>query len=185
MQQVLKAQPFQMNQMGSFGQASGMLLRQHKFPDTFRDDEKIISADSDRLSQWDYQGYREILEEFKTRITGNHIETWFQSGKAQDIMDFITAMMVRVCNADPNTKWTGFRVLGTVNKATGYSIYSLQLFAKNPRSGTKVYSGHAAPNVLEPKRSREQYDAWARYCGVPHDYPEEPMPFPEDDDYEP
>ena len=49
--------------------------------------------------------------------------------------------------ADSEVKWSGFRVLGTVNPSNGYVVWSLGLFAKRRGSKTKVYSGERAPNV--------------------------------------
>lgn len=52
-----------------------------------------------------------------------------------------------ILKADPEVDWTGFRITGTVNRSSGYTVFTIEVFAKHPDSSTKVYSNSTAPNV--------------------------------------
>lgn len=54
--------------------------------------------------------------------------------------------------ADKTIAWSGYRVLGTVNRGNGYPVWTLEIFAKGPDSDTEVYTGQVAPNVLSGPR---------------------------------
>lgn len=146
MNQVSKAQPFEYDQMGSFGNASGMILRQYRFPDTYTNKEKIETADHDRIvSYFGHEHWGECIQKAKWHMKNSGFERWLQEGAPDGILSFL----VDVLKLDSNIKWTGFRILGTVNRSTGYPVYSLQVFAKDPKSKTKVYSNLNAPNVIQ------------------------------------
>lgn len=53
MRKVYPAQPFSHGALGSFGKGSYVLLRQHQFPDTYDERDKLQHADHDRLLSWD------------------------------------------------------------------------------------------------------------------------------------
>ena len=148
MLKVRLAEPFRSYAMCSTGDASGMLLRQSKFPYAYRKDEEIWSADHDRIASWDHNHWVATIAKHKEKLGEFGLESWFQNGKAEDILAFLIDMM----KAEGKAKWTGFRILGTVNRSNGYPVYSLQLFAKNPKGKTTVYSSENAPNVKRPER---------------------------------
>lgn len=143
MNQVTKADPYNPGRMGSLGDASGMLIRQYKFPFEYEFGiDKLVSADSDRISYW--CGIDRTSECCKRR-TGRGsmgIGDWVRNAKIDDIVAFLTEML----DADSTVMWTGFRVLGTVNRSNGYPIFTLELFSKG-KTKTKVYSNENAPNV--------------------------------------
>jgi hypothetical protein len=64
--------------------------------------------------------------------------------KDQQVIDFL----VDVLKADKSVTWTGYRVLGTVNRSNGHPVWTLEIFAKDLKSDTEVYTGQDAPNVL-------------------------------------
>jgi hypothetical protein len=72
------------------------------------------------------------------------MQMWLQSASKKPLMAFIIEAL-KVDQTDPETEWTGCRILGTVNRSNGYPVYSFQLFAN--KSKAKVYSGQCAPNV--------------------------------------
>ena len=142
MKQVYKAQPYRSGQMGSFGNAACMLLRQYQFPDTYQDHEHHVYWDSDRCFSSDFDNARRCFE--KHTGTGElGFESWLSDAKDQQVIDFI----VDILKADKNIKWTGYRALGSVHRGNGYPVWTLEVFAKDPASDTKVYSGFTAPNV--------------------------------------
>ena len=144
MQEVFLANPFKPNNMGSFGQAREMIIRQFQFPNTYEDDEKMESAYSDRCFQWDYDHAEQCV---KTHTgTGEGIlESWFSKSTDAQILSFIIDML----KSNKNVVWTGYRILGSVSVSSGYATWYMELFAKNPNSQTKVYSTLDAPNVLK------------------------------------
>lgn len=144
---VLEAEPFNANQTGSFGNASYMLLRQHRFPHDFEDHERLTGADSDRLAQWDRARYEAVMRE-RPQPEATGYQNWLQSCSPSRMLPFL----VKLLGADSNVEWTGYRILVSVNKSNGYPVYSFELFAKDPRSATNVYSGHEAPNVKQTER---------------------------------
>ena len=140
--QVLMAEPFRYNALGSFGNAEYMLLRQHNFPLEYYSNEKLHQADHDRMLMWDYEGFSRICREyFNSGELG--IESFAQKASVEKIMSFLKDAF----KADPLITWTGFRIMGTVNRSNGYPVFTLELFAKNPESDTKVYSGSSGANV--------------------------------------
>lgn len=139
---VHTAQPYQYGEMGSFGKASYMLIRQFQFPDTFAEDEKHHFWDHDRCYGEDYKNAQRCFSEHTGR--GDlAIERWIQNANNKQIFNFL----IDILKADKNVVWTGYRVLGTVNRGNGCPVWTLELFAKNPKSQTKVYTGPDAPNV--------------------------------------
>lgn len=128
-----------------------MLLRQHKFPDTYDERDKLVSADHDRIQSWDWDHAKRCWQ--KHLGTGPlAIGDWAKTASVERIMEFVKDAL----KLDSSVKWTGFRILGTVNRSNGYPVFSIQAFAKHPESKTKVYSGARAPNVKGggPTRAR-------------------------------
>lgn len=146
MQQVLLARPYRYGAMGSLGDASLMLIRQHNFPLYYqRGVDVMTSADDDRIRSWHGSDHYSAC---RKRYFGNE---WFENAVTKAFPDkvinfIIDAMKLR--NHVENghiVAWTGFRILGSVNRGNGYPVFSMQLFSNV--SGTEVYSGPVAPNV--------------------------------------
>jgi hypothetical protein len=119
-----------------------MLLRQYQFPDTFEENEKHITADHDRCISWDSKHAMGCFKRH-TGVGELGFESWLP--RVDDVA--IMAFLKDILKADPQVSWTGYRVMGTVNRGNGYPVWTLELFAKNPKSNTQVYTGPRAPNV--------------------------------------
>lgn len=140
---VGRAEMYNDSELGSFGTASGMYIRQFEFPETYdRNSEKFLSLDHDRLLQWDHAHASMCFREY-TGTGDVGFATFARQSADKNVMAFIRA----VTKADETINWTGYRILASVNRATGYVVWTLQLFAKNPKGSTKVYTGENAPNV--------------------------------------
>lgn len=156
MRTVLLAEPHRWGALHSFGDAEYMLMSQHDFPHTYEAHEQMVSADSDRLFSWDHDHSSAVHQKYRGVMGDQGLESWLSGGSTQEIMAFVKEIL----KADPTIEWTGYRVLGTVNRSNGYTIWSYQLFAKDPQSKTQVYSNSVAPNV---KRFHlAEHDEWAR-----------------------
>lgn len=121
-----------------------MLLKQYQFPDTFEEHEKHITADHDRCLMWDGKHASECFK----RHTGTGdlgFDSWLSSADDAAVMAFLKDIL----KADIKIDWTGYRVTGTVNRGNGYPVWTLELFAKDPKSATVVYTGPRAPNVRQ------------------------------------
>jgi len=140
------ATPYQPCQLGSTGKASSMLLRQYNFPSTYDSElDKSNCSDHDRLMGYDNKHASACFLKH-AGYTDWKFESWVRGASDRDIMMFLKDIL----RADPKVNWTGYRVLGTVHLRNGQAVYSLQLFAKHPKSETIVYTGEDAPNV-QPK----------------------------------
>jgi hypothetical protein len=164
--EVMKANPWEQHRFHSLGDAAYMLLGQHNFPlkyDCSKD--KVHDADSDRCFMWDFEHASRCFKE----LTGGGemaFDIFVRNSPPEKVMAFIKAIL----KADPKVKWTGWRVLGTINRATGYTVWSLSLFANY--SGTKVYSSSFAPNVNGfEQRSEERSNQMLDYYGNPILFP--------------
>lgn len=146
-QTVYPAEPKRYNAMGSFGKASYMLIRQHQFPHTYSQQDEIISADSDRCFQWDHDHARRC---FNQHTGGGQLDLqrWVEDATPEEVIAFLADLL----KAGPASRWSGFRVLGTVNRGNGYAVWTLQLFRKHPESTTEVFTGESAPNILDRPR---------------------------------
>jgi hypothetical protein len=139
--------------MSSTGDANNMFMRQFNFPDKYRDEDKLMQADSDRILSWDYHGFRKTLWKFigKGEVA---IGSWIRrarDGEMEATDENVMAFIKEALKADeihPGVKWTGWRVTGTVHRGNGFPIYTLSLFANC--SGCVVYSDESAPNVEQP-----------------------------------
>lgn len=141
------AEPYVEADLGSLGKASGMLIRQHQFPHVYdRQLDKITAADHDRCFMWDYDHARRCFTEH-TGTGEMEFARWAQSQTPDKVLAFLRDIL----KADPSVTWNGFRVLGTINRDSGYAVWTLELFAKHLRSQTQLYSGRSAPNVREPE----------------------------------
>ena len=144
MPKVYTANPYQPAQLGSMGRGQYLLIRQHKFPDTYDEGEQHLTADSDRCFQWDHDHASRCFKEH-TGTGDMGLERWVRSAGQERVLKFL----VDILKVDTSVKWTGFRVMGTVNQSNGYVVWTLELFAKRRGSKTKVYSSERAPNVKD------------------------------------
>ena len=151
---VYTAEQYRHGAMGSFGKADGMLLSQRDFPDTFDERDKLMSADHDRCFSWDHE-HTDLA--FKTHTKGGPpggFEQWAQGASAEAAFAFLKDVLKAKAPFEdlPDAGWTGYRLLGTVNRSNGYPVWSFQLFAKHPETKTAVYTGPGAPNVHQLKK---------------------------------
>ena len=140
MKEVFPAQPYQPRNMGSTGRAEYMLLRQFEFPDAYDEHLDILDfADHDRLLG---RGGGNVEECFKRHIgTGSGgLQGWLENAADLQVMNFLKDLL----GADSQVTWTGYRILGTVNRMSGFPVWTLELFAKHPASRTTVRSDNPA-----------------------------------------
>lgn len=150
MQTVYKAEQPRCGAMGSFGDASYMLIRQHQFPHEYDPDlDKITGRDHDRIMQQDYEHGNRCFEEHTNTGDGG-LQWWAEEATPEQIFAFLKDIL----KADEDVEWTGFRILGTVNRGNGYPVYTLQLFAKHPDSQTKVFDTENAPHLIRGSRHK-------------------------------
>jgi hypothetical protein len=125
------------------------LVRQFNFPDEFAERDREAAADHDRLMSRGGAEYERVMACFE-RHTGARDQAfadWARDPQRTDKEVF--AFMKDILGADPTFAWTGYRIQGGVNRSNGARVWTLQLFAKNPQSRTRVYSGEDAPNVFQ------------------------------------
>jgi hypothetical protein len=141
MNQVFRARKYLPSQMGSLGKASYMIIKQTNFPNKYDENEDLTRMDSDRVFEQDYNHAQACVK----KHTGSGelgLALWFENNTDKKILAFI----IEFIKADKKVAWTGYRIMGTISQS-GYAIWTLELFAKQPTSKTKVYSGLVAPNV--------------------------------------
>lgn len=156
MTKIYTAMEYRPCEMGSFGNAMRMLLRQYRFPAEYDETlEHHVFADSDRL----LMHHPEANDVFK-RLTGldlngvseTHLEDWFRNADPGYMLRVVTEVMGVA--GPPRRKWTGFRILGSVG-GNGYAMWSFELFAKHPKSRTALYDTENVPELKPmPRRSR-------------------------------
>lgn len=139
---VYPATPYQYGRLGSLGDASYMLLRQYRFPDTYSEKDELIVRDHDRCMDQDYEHARRCFKEH-TGTGECGLQAWLERATDEQVIKFLEDIL----KVDRNIGWTGYRITGTVNRGNGFPVWSLSLFAKHPQSDTKVYTGEDAPNV--------------------------------------
>lgn len=132
--------------------ASGMLIAQYNYPLTYdKNLDHITSAYSDRAYSWDFEHCDKVAKEYET---SGDWETFFRSVDPEVGLEFLVKFLkaenTRMDYQDsssPLVVWTGWRVLGFVNRSNGFPLYLFSLFAKGEKSDTEVYSEERAPNV--------------------------------------
>lgn len=150
MRKVYPAEPYRYDAMSSLGNAAGMLIRQWNFPHEYDETKDLLdSMDHDRCVQQDYEHAMGTCK--KHTGTGDMgIGYWVQDASPKKVIAFFVEMM----KCDPEVKWTGFRLLGWVNRSNGFPVFHMSLFAN--RSKVEVYSDASAPNVLSRSRYGDQ-----------------------------
>lgn len=141
MRKVALAEPYSFTAMNSFGRASLMIIRQVEFPLTYRNCEPLVSAYDDRCRQADWE-HTETC--YKKHVVGC-FQSWISQARESEVFEFLKDIL-KVEKTNPNEIWTGFRILGSVNRSSGCPIYTFQLFARKTTK-TKTYTGMIAPNV--------------------------------------
>lgn len=142
MRTVLPANRYRAGELNSLGTASNMLIRQYRFPNTYSEKDYLINEYSDRLLDAKFEHTRECFKKY-TGTGEDGLGNWALTAPCREIKQFL----IEVLKASANVKWTGFRILGTVNRSNGQLVWSLELFSRNPETKTKVYSGATGPNV--------------------------------------
>ena len=150
--------------------AQYMLVAQHNYPyvyDAARD--KYTGADNDRISMWDRtQSDRAhemlmVMLGIRGRWTGGH-ESAIKSLSLEDGLRFITALYVEKIGivmgrpwllSEGWKQWTGWRVLVTVNRSSGYPVYSYELFRNV--SGVPTYTGEMGARNVDPRPPGEYH----------------------------
>lgn len=146
---VYPAEPYRHNQMGSFGKAENMLIRQFQFPDIYREDEQMLSGYSDRLAYLpvNFKKYDACFRHHTGRSDSQMFEYWLKSANDTQIFNFCMDIM----NVPPTFEPTGYCITGTV-AGNGQALWHFSLFSKKKESNTAVYTGENAPNVLTAHR---------------------------------
>ncbi|MFA7285432.1 MAG: hypothetical protein WC011_01100 [Candidatus Paceibacterota bacterium] len=147
---VYPAEPYRPSQLGGFGKARYMFLVQFNFPDTYSEDDFLITVDHDRLNpDHVYFCFNEYLGQGPLYYA---IEVIIRQTKTEKLFNFL----IDIINVDKKNNWTGFRIMVTLGPR-GSAIFTLELFSKNPKSNTKVYTGEVdAPNILlEPRNGKK------------------------------
>jgi len=150
MQTVYQAEQRRHGAMGSLGDASYMLIRQHQFPHEY-------DADLDKMTGWDHDRIMQQQHEHGRRCFQQHTGTgelglqgWAEEATPEQILAFLKDIL----KASDDVEWTGFRILGTVNRSNGYPVFTLQLFAKHSDSQTEVFDTKDAPHLIRGSRYR-------------------------------
>lgn len=111
-----------------------MLIRQYKFPHEYDADLDLhTSADSDRCCQWDWNHAIGCFRKY-TGTGPLGLSHWLTKASDRKVIAFFKELL----KARTDVRWTGYRVLGTVNRSNGFAVYTLELFAKHPKSLTQV-----------------------------------------------
>ena len=148
---VYPAEPYRHNQMGSFGKAENMLIRQFNLPDIYGEDEQMLSAYSDRLSclPGNLRKQNDCFKHHTGKGDNQMFEYWLKSANDTEIFNFCMDIM----NAPATFKPTGYCITGSVG-GNGHAIWHFSLFSKKKESNTAVYTREDAPNVLPAPRRR-------------------------------
>ena len=141
MPSTFQAEEYTPGELGSFGKASCMLLRQFQFPHEYEEKEHHTLEHDDRLRSWDFDHTRECFKRY-TDTGEMGLEGWLRRAKDDVVLAFLSDVMKQ-----KDVAWTGYRICGGVNRGNGYPVWIFELFAKKNGSQTKVYAGPIAPNV--------------------------------------
>lgn len=153
MNRVYPAEPYGANRLGTFGNASYMLLAQFEFPDQYEEHEPMLANSSFRLQEADAMHMRVMLKRYRCGFTVfNSIEDYgFESWVRRQAAENLISFLIDLLKADRSMKWAGCRVTAT-SPGNGHTVYSFELFARDPGGQTVVWTGEPAPNVLAGRR---------------------------------
>lgn len=148
--------------MGSLGRAAYKLLRQHNFPHKYNPDIDILTGwDHDRIM--DNMGcgkYYDIVMKYHPSNRGDLAEA-VRGSSPDKVIEMFKELLDPYDKENQNVEWTGFRLMGTVNRSNGYPVYTIELFCN--RSGVTVYSEPFAPNVKEFSENRSRRDGYISF----------------------
>jgi hypothetical protein len=137
--------------MGSLGDASYRLYVQHDFPHIYNKSDRLVSADDDRLRSWDYAKWEEFIRRLREFGPSNgYLGDSIARIGADRALPLLKFLLLPDEPAFQDREWTGYRVMGTVNRSNGYPVWTLEIFSRGEGSKTKGYSGFNAPNVKQP-----------------------------------
>ena len=159
---VLIAEPFRhgASHYSNAFPAEYMVVAQYNFPYDFnREKDEISSADSDRCFMWDNE-WSNKAPIIGTRQYG--YEANLQTASGDDLIRLCQHMLgcgYGCHEKDPEKraaakaewmakKFTGARVLCTVNRSNGYPVYSFEVF--NNVTKVKTYSGESRAENIDP-----------------------------------
>lgn len=149
---VSPATVFNQENLYSSGCAKYMLMRQHQFPYKFTSQDHFHEAYNDRIDEWyGYKATKEI-DWWACNPRGENFNSWLRHGNVKELQTWLELTL----RADHKIKWTGFRIVVETNRATGYLVYSYQLFANV--TGVPTYSDQRAPNMVG-------YEEYSRHMG--------------------
>ena len=151
---IRPAEPYTAGRLGTWGNASYMLLAQFDFPNVYEDGhESLIHRDSDRLQEADAMHTRVVLKRHRCGFTSfngiedHGFESWVRKQSKEPLLRFLIDLL----KADTTTSWTGCRITAT-SEGNGHTVFSFELFSRNPNGNTQVWTGEPAPNVLSGRR---------------------------------
>lgn len=125
---ILGSIPFRPNALNYWSNVSGMLIRQFQFPREYNPEkEMLISVDDDQLQHMDEDRFKSCLEEHTGSGIGG-LTDWALKASSEQIFEFLKDIFKNIPSARQPTNWTGFRILGSVHRAYGHVIYTLELF---------------------------------------------------------
>jgi hypothetical protein len=140
---VVLAEAYRHSALGPQGNANYMLLRQYQFPWELADSEKLLTLDSDQIEEADADHVKKCFKELG--VTPRTLECWLRKCAQEKDEAKIFIFLKKIMKADESIAWTGWRIMGSV--LGGHCIFTWQLFAKDPQSDTKVYTGDNTRNV--------------------------------------
>lgn len=133
--------PYRLDAFNNLGEGDQMLLRQYRFPQQYSDNEILVTSHSNNAAEWIPEYFEKWFGGFN-EIIGETFNYWLQREDRKKILVFLKQVM----KTDEAITWTGWRIL--ISQINGYPVFIYQLFARNPQSHTRVYSGNQlAPNV--------------------------------------
>ena len=147
-QEVYLAQPYNQMELGSFGKARCMLLRQFNFPLKYENALDVMSGSyDDRLFDQDNEHAKSCYKKYMNKDGRCLIPyDWIRNSSDELIMDFLKEIM-KVDEFKKGVKWTGYRITISIRTDDGCPYYLFELFAKHKDTETEVYSEQFAPNV--------------------------------------
>ncbi len=137
------AEPFRAAALQSGGDADGMLIRQYRFPGEYTFSEAFLRKE---VIVGPGRSSRETAIIENRVHARSSLPSWLKCTGEAEVFELLARIM-----KTQRTQWNGFRVLGT--RRNIYTMWTFELFAKNPNGNTVVYTGEPAPIVLREPRS--------------------------------
>jgi hypothetical protein len=143
---VFSAEPYRLKALAPTGNARYMLLRQYEFPQKYVPGlDEHLGTDEDLLTR---DHAKQCFFHHLGTGRGN-LSDWLRIATDEQVI----ALLKDLLQADPTISWTGFRIMGTVNRqSNGSVVYTLELFAKHEKSSTITSSSNPVADELLPYR---------------------------------